>query len=64
MIVSKEGSLVTFTPEGDIEHEWLVSNTNAEPWQWLGRSLAVDARIAVDLYAAVVDAGLITDGAV
>jgi hypothetical protein len=62
MIVQREGlSLVTFTPEGDFEYEWLMFNTDASPSQWLGRALAVDTRMAGDLLDGVISAGFVVD---
>ncbi len=62
MIVRPEGlSLVTFQPEGDFEYEWLMLNVDAEPFQWLGRTLVVEARLAPDVYEAVQHAGFVVD---
>lgn len=61
MVIRNEGTVVSFTPEGDFEHEWLVLNTNAEPWQWLGKSLVVDHRFADDVEQGIVDAGFIIE---
>jgi hypothetical protein len=62
VIVQREGlSLVTFTPEGDFEYEWLMLNTDAAPHQWLGRALAVDTRMAGDLLNGVIGAGFVVD---
>jgi hypothetical protein len=62
VIVQREGfSLVTFTPEGDFEYEWLMLNTDAEGWQWQGRALCVDKRLAGALLEGVMGAGFVVD---
>ncbi len=63
MQVSDQGSIVVFIPEGDYEYEWLMLSTNAEPWQWQGRSLCVGHRYASDLLLGVIDAGFATEAA-
>lgn len=49
MLVNDQGTIVTFTPEGDYEYEWMMVNLETEAWQWQGRSLVVDHRPAQDL---------------
>lgn len=49
--------MVGFEPEGDFEYEWLALNTDAEPYQWMGRTLWVDQRYAEVLLDAVRGAG-------
>jgi hypothetical protein len=63
MQIDDQGSVVLFIPEGDLEHEWLTLNAEAEPWQWLGRSLAVDARSAPPLCSALEGAGFVLERA-
>ena len=62
MLINNEGSVVQFTPEGDFEYEWLTLNTDAAPYQWLGRSLVVDHHMAGDLLAAVQSEGFVSGG--
>jgi hypothetical protein len=52
--------VVLFTPENKVESEWLNDNCQAEPWQYSGLSLAVDHRLAQDIYDAVVELGFYT----
>jgi hypothetical protein len=61
MIVNNEGSVVTFTPEGDYEYKWMMSNLETETWQWLGKSLVVDHRPAQDLLALFEEKGFFLD---
>jgi hypothetical protein len=61
MIIKNDGSVVLFTPEGDFEYEWMTLNLETEGWQWLGRSLVVDHRMAPDLEDLVVEAGFVLD---
>lgn len=63
MLVTRNGLNVTsFTPENSEERDWLNQNTNAEPWQWLGRSLHVDTRMAEDLLCGVSEVFDIREG--
>lgn len=61
MIINDQGTVVTFTPEGDFEYEWLTLNVESEPWQWLGKSLVVDHRFAEDLIDGVQGAGFVIE---
>jgi hypothetical protein len=48
MIVSgnKLSGTVLIGPESARESRWLKRHVSAEPWQWLGEGVAVDARMA------------------
>jgi hypothetical protein len=61
MIIRNEGSIVLFQPEGDFEYEWLMTSVESEPWQWMGRSLAVDYRMADNLIEGCQGAGWVID---
>lgn len=61
MIINDQGSIVMITPESDLEYDWLTDNTNAESWQWLGSSLAIDYRFADNLIEGIQDAGFIVE---
>ncbi len=61
MIINDQGTVVTFTPEGDMEYEWLTLNVESEPWQWLGKTLVVDPRFASDLLDGVQGAGFVIE---
>lgn len=43
------GSVVLFGPNTQEGREWMNSELQSEPWQWLGGSLVVDARFAQGL---------------
>lgn len=59
MTFQQEGmSIVLVTPENRQERKWLEQSTNADAWQWLGGSLAIDARFALDLLEGARSAGL------
>lgn len=47
--VVNEGSIFLFRPMTKRAERWISKNVATEPWQWLGRSLAVDHRFAFDL---------------
>lgn len=57
MTIADQGSIVLFIARSDEELKWLQENTDAESWQWMGRSLVVDHRLAEDLIQGVRDAG-------
>jgi hypothetical protein len=57
MRIDDQGSIVVLYSETEDESVWLTDNTNAEPWQFLGRGLAVDYRFAEDLITGVINAG-------
>lgn len=61
MIIKNEGSVVVFEPEGDFEYEWLTLNLETEGWQWMGRNLVVDHRMANDIAELVSGAGFVID---
>jgi hypothetical protein len=61
MIISDQGSVVSFTPESDYEYEWMTLNLETEDWQWLGRTLVVDHRPARDLIELLEGEGFILD---
>ena len=54
-----EGGLVGFVPITDAGRDWLNDEVQAEPWQFLGRVLYVDCRMAAPLIEAAVTDGLI-----
>lgn len=63
MIIEREGlSITLFTFESKDERDWLEKNTNAEGWQWLGNTLAIDTRFASDLVDGIVNAGFTLRG--
>ena len=57
MKVRNDGSVVVFTPENDDDSLW-ADNLPLEGWQWLGRSFAVDHRLAGSLIEAAITDGL------
>jgi hypothetical protein len=61
MIIKNDGSVVLFTPEGDFEYEWMMLNLETEGWQWLGKSLVVDHRMAQGLTDGIEDAGFVIE---
>ena len=52
------GSTWAFTPITNAARLFFDENISSEPWQWLGASLVVDHRFALDLIAILCDAGL------
>ena len=51
------GSLVGFTPLNDNARQWMNDNVESESWQWLGRSLQVDHRMAQGLVDLIEEEG-------
>lgn len=56
--VVDNGSIWSFLPLSGRAHAWIAENVDAEPWQWLGGALAVDARMAFDLACGMGEGGL------
>ena len=54
-----QGSLIGFKPISDAAQEWFADNVHSEDWQWFGEVLWVDQRLARDLIAGIIDAGLL-----
>lgn len=52
-----DGSVVLFTPETESAQTFSEDEMGLESWQWLGRSFAVDHRVASDLVAGLELAG-------
>ena len=57
-LIDDQGTIVRLTPLSDGARQWLEDNVEAEPWQWLGRSLCIDHRYADDLISGAVADGL------
>ena len=55
--VENHGSIILFRPFTETGRIWLDFNCVNEPWQWFGDALAVEPRMAPDIYD-----GLIADG--
>lgn len=57
------GSLVGITPLTDAATDWIDENVASEGWQWMGRTLYVDARYAEPLVNGMIGDGLTCEGA-
>jgi hypothetical protein len=62
VIVKDVGAVWQFTPVSDEAKEWFKENVLAEPWQWLGPSLAADRHPAQVLHAEIRRRGLRIQG--
>lgn len=58
VVVDDQGTVVALTPTSDAGREWLVAHCAAAPWQWLGRTLAVQHQYAPDILRGLAEAGL------
>lgn len=58
MQIVDHGSLVAFTPTTEQEYQWMCENLSIESWQWLGRALQVDHRMADDLIEVMKEEGI------
>lgn len=45
------GSIVALTPLTSEAEEWLNDNVHSEAWQWMGSSLCIEPRYAMDIAA-------------
>jgi hypothetical protein len=57
-LITDHGSITTVTPLTEAAHSWLDEHVSAEPWQWLGATLAVDHRMADPLINGIMSDGL------
>jgi hypothetical protein len=57
-IVSNQGTVWQFTPNTKAAFDFIDEFVPLESWQWLGRTFAVDWRLAEDLVYGIVDHGL------
>jgi hypothetical protein len=58
VIVENFGSIIGITPMTPEAREWIDENCQIEEWQWLGRTLNVDFRLAADVLQGMQEAGL------
>lgn len=54
-----ESSVVLFLIHSERARDWLVVNCNTEPWQWLGKNIAMDTRCAIPIIGAMQREGLV-----
>lgn len=57
--IINQGSLVGFLPRTNEGANWLNDEVQAEPWQFMGRVLYVDHRMAAPLIEAAIGDGII-----
>ena len=60
IVGARLSGVVVFVVESPSDRKWLMRNAAAEPWQWLGTELVVDARSAGPIAAAAAEAGLLS----
>lgn len=61
MKIENTGSFVLVTPETVADSAWIDENVVTEGWMWMGKSLAVDARMIDNLVSGMLDDGLKID---
>lgn len=52
------GTVVQFWPVSERGREWLSTQLVTEPWQWLGNTVSVEHRYALDIAQGAVSDGL------
>lgn len=57
--IINDGTLVGLHPISDEAAQWVDDNVHSESWQWLGRILWVDHRMALPVIEGMADAGLV-----
>jgi hypothetical protein len=62
ILVSEYGSIVSLRPCTAAGRAWMKDNLQAEHWQWIGRSLHVDRRVAPDIIDGMLGDGLSVEG--
>jgi len=60
--VTDNGTTFSFEPVSAEAQEWFEENVESEEWQWLGRTLVVDHRLAGPLAEGIMGSGLIVEG--
>lgn len=63
VITANQGSVITITPVSTEARDWINFNCVAEPWQWLGGSMAVEPRCALDILHALIEDGFVLQDA-
>ncbi len=62
VFIRDKGTLVGFTPATEAATAWFNDSVESEAYQWLGGTLYVDQRLAVDLILGILnDTDLITN---
>jgi hypothetical protein len=61
--VENHGSVWLLTPETTDARNWVDENVALEPWQWLGRSFAVEPRLLDQLVEGIQAEGLSVEAA-
>lgn len=56
-LIESHGSIFGFTPLNASARAWLDTHTNAEGWQYMGASLMVEHRYAMQLADGIQEAG-------
>lgn len=59
--INDGSSIVSITPLTARAREWMDENVHTESWQWMGPTLAVDARMAQDLIDGIGNEGFICE---
>lgn len=59
--ITYHGSVATLDVLSEGVREWVEENVAYEPWQWLGRSLAIEPRMMETIHTALTEAGFSTD---
>jgi len=57
--IADQGSIFLIRPLNEAARQWLDENVVAEPWQWVGDALCVEARFARDLIIEIEQAGFV-----
>jgi hypothetical protein len=56
--VESDSSMVVITPVSYLGRQWIDEHVQADSWQWLGTSLAIDKRYAAPIVEGMLDDGL------
>ncbi len=59
IIIRDEGSVFLVKPVSDAGRQWIDTNLQTEPWQWLGEALGVEHRFITDIIDGMLGDGLI-----
>jgi hypothetical protein len=55
--VDNLGTMFAFVPQSRTARTWFARNVHSDPWQWMGGTLMVEHRYAVDICDALLSEG-------
>lgn len=57
--IARSGSMIGLTGMTPAGRNWIEANVESEGWQWMGATLWIEMRLAVDIVQGMIEATLI-----